>query len=234
MALLDIENLSAFYGMARSLHEVSLKVEEGAIVGIIGPNGAGKSTLLDSIMGLTETKGSIRLSGEELTSNTSAKNVSLGIAYAPERAHLFPFMSVRDNLLTGTFTARNDIETRLEIAHDLFPFLNERRDQETATLSGGERQMVSLGRALMTDPKLLLVDEPTIGLAPKVCADIADVLKRLNRELGLTILIAEQNVNFAMTLAEHLYVLETGEIRMGGTVDDVQADADLNKAYFGH
>ncbi|MGI9487271.1 MAG: ATP-binding cassette domain-containing protein, partial [Geminicoccaceae bacterium] len=115
-----------------------------------------------------------------------------------------------------------------------FPVLQERRDQETATLSGGERQMVSLGRALMTDPKLLLVDEPTIGLAPKVCADIADVLKRLNKELGLTILIAEQNVNFAMTLAEQLYVLETGEIRMGGTVAELQADADLNKAYFGH
>ena len=234
MALLSIEKLSAYYGMARSLHDVSLEVEEGAIVGIIGPNGAGKSTLLDSIMGLTETKGSIRLNGEELTTNTAAQNVSLGIAYAPERAHLFPFMSVQDNLLTGAYTARENIEQRLETAHRLFPVLNERRDQETATLSGGERQMVSLGRALMTDPKLLLVDEPTIGLAPKVCADIADVLKRLNQELGLTILIAEQNVNFAMTLAEHLYVLETGEIRMAGTVNQLKADADVNKAYFGH
>ncbi|MGI9450017.1 MAG: ABC transporter ATP-binding protein [Geminicoccaceae bacterium] len=234
MALLQIENLSAFYGMARSLHDVSIEVEEGAVVSIIGPNGAGKSTLLDSIMGLTETKGSIRLKGQELTARTAAENVALGIGYAPERAHLFPFMTVRDNLLTGTFTAREDVEKRLDIAHDLFPVLKERRDQETATLSGGERQMVSLGRALMADPKLLLVDEPTIGLAPKVCGDIADVLRRLNRELGLTILIAEQNVNFAMTLAEHLYVLEAGEIRMSGTVAELQADADLNKAYFGH
>ncbi len=234
MALLEIENLSAFYGMARSLNDVSLMVEEGAMVGIIGPNGAGKSTLLDSIMGLTETTGSIRLNGLELIGQPPSSVVRGGIGYAPERAHLFPFMSVRDNLLVGTFTARDDVEKRLEIAHDLFPILRERRDQETATLSGGERQMVSLGRALMTDPKLLLVDEPTIGLAPKVCADIADVLKRLNQELGLTILIAEQNVNFAMTLAEHLYVLETGEIRMAGTVAELQADDELNKAYFGH
>ncbi len=234
MALLSIEKLSAFYGMARSLHDVSINVEQGAIVGIIGPNGAGKSTLLDSVMGLTKTEGSIRLNGIELTDQPSSSIVSSGIGYAPERAHLFPFMTIRDNLLTGTFTARENVEKRLEIAHDLFPVLKERRDQETATLSGGERQMVSLGRALMTDPKLLLVDEPTIGLAPKVCADIADVLRRLNKELGLTILIAEQNVNFAMTLAERLYVLETGEIRMGGTVAELQADADLNKAYFGH
>ena len=240
MALLDIDNLSAFYGMARSLHEVSLEVEEGAIVGIIGPNGAGKSTLLDSIMGLAKTSGgltkisgSVRLGGDELTGRTPAEIVSRGIAYAPERAHLFPFMSVRDNLLTGAFTARDDIEARLATAHDLFPVLKERRNQEAATLSGGERQMVSLGRALMTDPKLLLVDEPTIGLAPKVCDDIADVLRRLNKELGLTILMAEQNVNFTMTLAERLYVLETGEIRMGGTVDELKADDELNRAYFG-
>ncbi len=233
MALLDIDKLSAFYGMARSLHDVSLSVEEGAIVGIIGPNGGGKSTLLDSIMGLTETTGSIRLDGQELTANSSGKNVALGIGYAPERAHLFPFMSVRDNLLVGAYSARDGIEERLATAHDLFPILKERADQETATLSGGERQMVSLGRALMTKPKLLLVDEPTIGLAPKVCADIAAALKRLNQELGLTILITEQNVNFAMTLAQHLHVLETGEIRMGGTVEALKADADLKRAYFG-
>ncbi|MGI9500217.1 MAG: ABC transporter ATP-binding protein, partial [Geminicoccaceae bacterium] len=194
MALLDIDKLSAFYGMARSLNDVSLTVGEGEIVGIIGPNGAGKSTLLDAIMGLTETAGSIRLKGEELTAGTAAQNVARGLAYAPERAHLFPFMSIRDNLLVGAYKARGDIEAQLEIAHGLFPILEERRDQETATLSGGERQMVSLGRALMTNPKLLLVDEPTIGLAPRICLDIAEALKRLNRDFGLTILIAEQNV----------------------------------------
>ena len=233
MALLEVEKLSAYYGMAQSLHDVSLSVDEGKVVGIVGPNGAGKSTLFDSILGLTATRGSITLRGTELTGQTPSAIVSAGIGYAPERAHLFPFMSVRDNLLVGTHTAREEIEARFETTHDLFPVLKERRDQETATLSGGERQMVSLGRALMTKPKLLLVDEPTIGLAPKVCADIADVLKRLNTELGLTILIAEQNVNFAMTLAEHLYVLENGRIRMDGTVEQLKANTEINRAYFG-
>jgi branched-chain amino acid transport system ATP-binding protein len=233
MALLEIENLSAFYGMARSLNKVSLSVNEGEIVGIIGPNGAGKSTLFDSIMGLTKTTGSIRLNGTELTSLGPAEIVRLGIGYAPERAHLFPFMSVRDNLLVGAYTSRDNIEQNLSLVHGLFPVLMERRNQETSTQSGGERQMASLGRALMTGPKLLLVDEPTIGLAPKICRDIATALRKLNAETGLTIVITEQNVNFAMTLASYLHVLETGEIRTRGTVAELQSDEELNKAYFG-
>ena len=233
MPLLEIENLYAFYGMAQSLHGVSLSVEEGDIIGIIGPNGAGKSTLLDSIMGLTRTTGSVRLAGSELTEMNTAQIVDRGVGYAPERAHLFPFMSVQDNLLVGAYTARPDIQKNLELVHDLFPVLKERHAQETSTQSGGERQMVSLGRALMTSPKLLLVDEPTIGLAPKVCADIAEALKRLNAEIGLTIVITEQNVNFAMSLAQNLHVLETGEIRMSGSAAKLKSDPELNKAYFG-
>lgn len=233
MALLEIENLNAFYGMAQSLHDVSLSVEEGEIVGIIGPNGAGKSTLFDSIMGMTTTTGSIRLNGTELTRMQPAAIVNLGIGYAPERAHLFPYMSVRDNLLVGAYTSRDQIEKNLDLVHSLFPVLMERRNQETSTQSGGERQMASLGRALMTSPMLLLVDEPTIGLAPKVCLDIAAALRKLNAETGLTIVITEQNVNFAMTLAKYLHVLETGEIRTRGTVDELKTDEELNKAYFG-
>jgi branched-chain amino acid transport system ATP-binding protein len=233
MALLEIESLSAFYGMARSLHDVSMSVNEGEIVGIIGPNGAGKSTLFDSIMGMTKTTGSIRLNGAELTKMQPADIVSLGVGYAPERAHLFPYMSVRDNLLVGAYTARGEIEKNLELVHGLFPVLLERRNQETTTQSGGERQMVSLGRALMTSPKVLLVDEPTIGLAPKICNDIAAALRKLNEETGMTIVITEQNVNFAMTLANYLHVLETGEIRTRGTVAELQSDEELNKAYFG-
>jgi branched-chain amino acid transport system ATP-binding protein len=231
--LLEIENLSAFYGRAQSLHEVSLAADKGDIVGIIGPNGAGKSTLLDSIMGLTQMTGSIRLNGRELGSCATKEIVRLGIGYAPERAHLFPYMSVEDNLLVGAYTARADIAKNMRLVCSLFPRLQERRHQETSTQSGGERQMVSLGRALMASPKLLLVDEPTIGLAPKVCLDIAAALKRLNEEVGLTILIAEQNVNFAMSLAKRLYVIETGAIRMTGTVNELQSDPSLNKAYFG-
>ncbi len=233
MALLEIENLSAFYGMARSLNKVSLSVDEGEIVGIIGPNGAGKSTLFDSIMGMTKTTGSIRLNGTELTAMAPGDIVRLGVGYAPERAHLFPYMSVRDNLLVGAYTARGDIDANLKLVHDLFPVLLERRNQETSTQSGGERQMCSLGRALMTSPKVLLVDEPTIGLAPKICNDIAAALRKLNKETGLTIVITEQNVNFAMTLAGYLHVLETGEIRTRGTVRELQSDEELNRAYFG-
>lgn len=234
MALLEIEDLYAFYGMAQSLHGVSLSIEEGSIVGIVGPNGAGKSTLMDSIMGLTRTKGSIRLGGKELTSRPPSEIVAAGVGYAPERAHLFPFMSVRDNLLVGGYTARGDIERNLELVHDLFPVLRERWRQETKTQSGGERQMVSLGRALMTSPRLLMVDEPTIGLAPRICTDIAAALRKLNAQTGLTILIAEQNVNFAMSLASHVHVLETGAIRTQGSVEALRSDPELSRAYFGH
>lgn len=233
MALLEIENLCAFYGMAQALHGVSLKVEKGDIVGIIGPNGAGKSTLLDSIMGLTRTTGSIRLDGRDLEKASTVDIVRLGVGYAPERAHLFPFMTVSDNLLVGAYTARADIARNLELVHDLFPVLKERSRQETCTQSGGERQMVSLGRALMTSPTLLLVDEPTIGLAPKICLGIAAALKRLNEDAGLTIVITEQNVNFAMSLATHLHVIEAGTIRMNGTVQELKSDPELSRAYFG-
>ncbi|MEM1161280.1 MAG: ABC transporter ATP-binding protein [Pseudomonadota bacterium] len=234
MSLLTVENLSAFYGAAQALHGISLTVAEGEIVAAIGANGAGKSTLFDSIMGLTRTTGSIRLDGADLTGRSTAQIVQSGVGYAPERAHLFPYMSVKDNLLVGAYTARQDIDRNLDLVHKLFPRLEERTGQETATQSGGERQMVSVGRALMTSPRLLLVDEPTIGLAPKVCTDIADSLRRLNLETGLTILIAEQNVNFALTLAQKVHVLETGRIATSGTPDELAANPAVAEAYFGH
>lgn len=233
-AMLEIENLSAFYGKAQALRDVSLSVAEGEIVGVIGANGAGKSTLLDSVMGMTRTTGAIRLAGEDITGMKTAEIVKRGVGYAPERANLFPYMSVRDNLLVGAYTARDDIAKNMKMVHDLFPRLAERESQETSTQSGGERQMVSVGRALMTSPKLLIVDEPTIGLAPKVCVEIAAVLRKLNKDYGVTIVITEQNVNFALTLAERLHVLETGEVRMSGTVEELRANPALTEAYFGH
>lgn len=232
--MLEIDRLSAFYGKAQALRDVSFSVAEGEIVGVIGANGAGKSTLLDSIMGLTKTTGAIRLSGAEIAGLSTAEIVRRGVGYAPERANLFPHMSVRDNLLVGAFTARDDIARNLDMVHQLFPRLEEREGQETSTQSGGERQMVSVGRALMTSPKLLLIDEPTIGLAPKVCLEIAEVIRRLNREFGLTVLITEQNVNFALTLAERLLVLETGAVAKSGSVEELSADPTLTEAYFGH
>ena len=232
--LLQIDTLSAFYGKAQALFDVSLGVPQGQIIALIGANGAGKSTLMDSVMGLTRTSGSIRFQHSELTRLGPAQIVQAGVGYAPERAHLFPYMSVRDNLLVGAYTARDGIERNLDLVHRLFPRLQERSGQETATQSGGERQMVSVGRALMTAPKLLMVDEPTIGLAPKVCDDIAEALRRLNTETGLTILISEQNVNFALTLADRIHVLETGRIVTSGTAAELADNPAIAAAYFGH
>jgi len=231
--ILEIENLSAHYGRARALHNVSLSLEEGAIHGIIGSNGAGKSTLFDSLMGMVDVSGVVRFDGNSIVGLDTPQVIKAGIGYAPERAHLFPFMSVEENLLVGAYTAKNQIEENLAIVHDLFPVLKERRKQETHTQSGGERQMVSLGRALMGSPRLLLVDEPTIGLAPRVCSEIAAALTRLNREFGMTILMAEQNVNFTLSMANQLDVLETGEIKMSGPTAELINDASLRDAYFG-
>jgi len=234
MSFLNVENLSAFYGKAQALTDVNLHVERGEIIAIVGANGAGKSTLLDSIMGLTKTKGAIKLDALDISGLSSAEIVKVGVGYAPERFNLFPYMTVYDNLMVGAYTARDDIARNIDIVHKLFPRLEEREAQETSTQSGGERQMVSLGRALMTSPRLLLVDEPTIGLAPKVCLEIADALRRMRNEFGTTIVITEQNANFAMTLAERLYVLEAGQIKVGGTVDELRDDPKLTEAYFGH
>lgn len=233
MPLLEIENLSAFYGKAQALYELSFAVEEGSIIALVGANGAGKSTLLDSIMGLTRVSGAIRLDGKSITAAKPRQIVEQGVGYAPERFNLFPYMSVRDNLLVGAYTARGDIERNLAMVHKLFPRLEERENQETASQSGGERQMVSLGRALMSSPRLLLVDEPTIGLAPKVCLETAEVLKRLRDDFALTVVITEQNANFALNLAEHVHILENGRLVASGSSRELADDERLAAAYFG-
>ena len=233
MPLLELRNLSAFYGKAQALSNVSLHVDPGETIAIVGANGAGKSTLLDSIMGLVRNTGEILLDGQIVTGKKSTHMVRQGIGYAPERFNLFPHMSVRDNLMVGAFTARDDIERNLDAVHKLFPRLAEREDQETSTQSGGERQMVSLGRAMMTSPRILLVDEPTIGLAPKVCLEIAEVLRRLSAEMGLTVIVTEQNANFALSLAQRLYVLESGHVTASGTAEELSKDDTLAKSYFG-
>ena len=233
MTIVKVNNLSAFYGKAQALTDVSLEVNKGEIIAIVGANGAGKSTLLDSIMGLVDTRGEIIVHGEDLSDKKTRVRVEQGIGYAPERFNLFPYMTVKENLLVGAYTARQDIESNLDAVHRLFPRLAERENQETATQSGGERQMVSLGRAMMSSPKILLVDEPTIGLAPKVCLEIAAVLRRLSEEMGLTVIVTEQNANFALSLAERLYVLESGRITASGTSEELSRDDSLAKSYFG-
>ena len=234
MVVLKVNRLSAFYGKAKALSNISFSVNEGETIAIVGANGAGKSTLFDSIMGLAKSTGDIQLWGEDISNFKPAEIVQRGVGYAPERFNLFPHMTVRDNLLIGAFTARNDVESNLRIVHQLFPRLREREAQETSTQSGGERQMVSLGRALMTSPRLLLIDEPTIGLAPKICAEIAEILRKLSSEMGITVLIAEQNANFALSLAQRLYVLESGEISVEGTTEELSSDEKLTRSYFGN
>ena len=233
MSYLKIQSLNAFYGKAQALSDVSLSVEKGEIIAIVGANGAGKSTLLDSIMGMVRQTGRIDFNGQDISGRATYHMVKSGIGYAPERFNLFPYMSVKDNLLVGAFTAKENTNASLAQVYSLFPRLAERETQETATQSGGERQMVSLGRAIMSSPTLLLVDEPTIGLAPKVCQEIAVSLRRMRDDFGLTVVITEQNANFAMTLAERIYVLEAGKMQIEGTVDELRQDNRLIEAYFG-
>ena len=233
MPFLEVKDLEVFYGKACSLHKVSLAVEKGSIIGIIGPNGAGKSTLLDSIIGLTDCHGQITFNGTDLRKLPSTEIVRQGIAYAPEARNLFSYMGVRDNLLIGSYRARQYKEKNLQLVYELFPILEKRRNQEAKTLSGGEQQMLYLGRALMSNPKLLLVDEPTIGLAPLVCKEIAEVLKNLNQEKGITIVITEQNVNFALTLSEEIYLLETGRMKMKGKPEELKQEKYIQETYFG-
>ena len=233
MALLEVKELCVYYGKACSLRDVSLSVEKGEVVGIIGPNGAGKSTLLDSVIGLTDRRGQIFFDGIDLKNLSPTDVIRKGIGYAPEARNLFPFMVVRENLLIGAYRAKESKEKNLRMVFELFPILEKRQNQEAKTLSGGEQQMLSLGRALMTDPKLLLVDEPTIGLAPLVCSEIAEVLRELKENRGMTIVITEQNVNFALTLAEEIYLLETGHIKMKGKPEELKQESYIQETYFG-
>ena len=232
-AMLEIENLNVMYGMARSLRGVSLSVDPGRAIAVVGPVGAGKSTLLDAVFGLNTSTGKIEFEGQDLRRIAPQKIVRLGIGYAPERGNLFTQMNVRDNLLTGAYVSRQNIDKNLELVFNLFPVLKERQRQEAGTQSGGERQMLSLGRALMTNPRLLLVDEPTIGLSPKICIDIAQALRQLNQDHGLTLVIAEQNANFALSLSEYIYLLETGKFTRSGTPDELLQEDLIRESYFG-
>ena len=233
MTFLEVNDPAVYYGKACSLRQVAVSVEKGAAVGIIGPNGAGKSTLLDSIIGLTDHRGQIFFDGTDLMPLSSAEIVRLGIGYAPERRNLFPFMNIKENLLVGAYRARKEMENNLKMVYELFPILSKRQSQESRTLSGGELQMLSLGRAVMSSPRLLMVDEPTLGLAPLVCKEIAKVLTGLRERNKITILITEQNVNFALRLSEEIYLLETGRVRMKGNPEELKEETYIKETYFG-
>ncbi len=225
--MLKVEDLNAFYDKAQILRNVNLKVGRGEVVAVLGPNGAGKTTLLKSICGLVRTEGRIIFAGKDITKLKTHERIRLGISICPEGRRLFPNMTVEDNLRLGALL--EECEDRLRYVYNLFPRLKERRNQLVKTMSGGEQQMVAIGRALMSNPKLMLLDEPSMGLAPIVVESIAEALKRIKEELGISILIVEQNISLAFEVADRAYVLVKGEIVKEGSIEEMQG---LEKEYF--
>ncbi|MEB3861038.1 MAG: ABC transporter ATP-binding protein [Desulfurococcales archaeon] len=234
--LLRVEGLESGYGEMQVLWGVSLKVQRGSLVVILGPNGAGKTTTLRSIMGIIRPwRGSITFDGEDVTKLPPHKKVPRGLVLVPEGRHLFPDLTVEENLLMGAYTrvGKEDLSDTLELVYSLFPRLKERRSQKAGTMSGGEQQMLAIGRALMAKPKLLMLDEPSQGLAPKIVGDILETLVRLREEQGLTILLVEQNIAQSLKIADYAYVLEQGRVVLEGTSSELLEKEDLVKAYLG-
>ncbi|WP_295736465.1 ABC transporter ATP-binding protein [uncultured Oscillibacter sp.] len=233
--MLKIENLSVSYGGIQALRGISLEVPDGKIVTLIGANGAGKSTTLRTVTGLVKaSSGSIRWNGEELLGKSIDKIVGAGIAMSPEGRRVFADMSVLENLRIGAYL-RNDkagVEEDIQWVYRLFPRLEERSWQLAGTLSGGEQQMLAVGRALMSRPKLMMLDEPSLGLAPLVVQDIFSIIREINRQ-GVTVLLIEQNANMALKIADLAYVLETGNITMSGTGAELLANEKVREAYLG-
>ncbi len=236
MALLEIENLHVYYGAIHALQGISLKVEEGEIVTLIGANGAGKTTTLKTISGLLRPReGTIRYQDKDLTAFPPHKIVEMGIVHVPEGRRVFARMTVMENLEMGAYlrTDKDGIEKDLKLVFDLFPRLEERKNQLAGTLSGGEQQMLAIGRALMSKPKVLLMDEPSMGLAPILVEEIFDTIKELNEREGLTILLVEQNALMALSIAHRGYVIETGNIKLEGTAEELAGNPEVKAAYLG-
>ena len=234
--MLSLVDVSAGYGSFRALFGVSLEVAAGETVGVIGPNGAGKTTLMRVISGLVAAfGGGISLDGRSILGIPAHRIVARGIAHVPENRRLFPKLSVEDNLRIGAFVpkARAHFAEQLAWVYELFPRLQERRAQPAGTLSGGEQQMCAIGRALMSDPKLLLLDEPSAGLAPVVVQQVFELVKRIRASGGLTVLIVEQNVQQVLRVVDRAYLLEAGTIRASGRSDEMLASDTIREAYLG-
>ena len=231
--MLRIEGLNASYRGLKALQGVSLHVGRGQIVAVVGANGAGKTTLLKSVAGLVATEGSIVFDGAELRGRKAHLITRAGIGLVPEGRRLFPRLSVGENLRLGAYAITGpDRFKPLELVFSLFPRLQERLDQRAETLSGGEQQMLAIGRALMTQPRLLMLDEPSQGIMPKLVDDIFAAIQRI-RDLGLTVLLVEQRLAEALEIADHAYVLQTGRVVMSGKASDIAGDAAVRKAYLG-
>jgi branched-chain amino acid transport system ATP-binding protein len=234
MALLEVDEIHTFYGNIEALKGISLTVDEGEIVTLIGSNGAGKSTTLRSISGLTPPRtGSIRFNGREISRMPPQDIVRLGISQSPEARRCFQRMTVRENLDMGAYLRRDDaIGDDLERVYELFPRLKERERQKAGTMSGGEQQMLAIGRALMARPKLLLLDEPSMGIAPILVDRIYETIVEINRQ-GTTILLVEQNANYALGVSTRGYVLETGKVALTDASDALRTNPDVQRAYLG-
>jgi branched-chain amino acid transport system ATP-binding protein len=234
MALLEVEDIHTYYGNIEALKGITLEVEEGEIVTLIGSNGAGKSTTLRSISGLNPPReGSIRFEGEEIAETAPQDIVRLGISQSPEGRHVFQRMTVRENLDLGAYLRRDGrIDEDLERVYGLFPRLKERERQKAGTMSGGEQQMLAIGRALMAEPKLLLLDEPSMGIAPILVERIYETIAQINSQ-GTTILLVEQNANYALDVSKRCYVLETGTVALADESAALRENSEVQRAYLG-
>ena len=236
--MLKIQSLSAFYGNIQALRGISLHVDDGEIVTLLGANGAGKTTLLNTICGLvTSRKGEISFHNDDIVGLSPEKIVKLGISQVPEGRQLFGALTVIDNLILGSYLhyrkEKKNIHKNLESIFEIFPILRERQKQYSGTLSGGEQQMLAIGRALMSKPRLLLLDEPSMGLAPKIVSEIFRVVKQLRSEQNTNILLVEQNAHVALNVADRGYILETGRIVLQGTTEELLENKEIKRAYLG-
>ena len=235
MAMLTVENLNVYYGMIHALKNVSFHVEEGEIVALIGANGAGKTTTLQTVSGMLQAKsGSVHFENQDITKMPSHRIVQLGISHVPEGRRMFANLTVYENLRMGAYTRKDkkEIEESLARVYERFPRLKERTRQLAGTLSGGEQQMLAMGRALMSNPRLLLLDEPSMGLSPLLVSEIFDIIESISKQ-GVTILLVEQNAKKALSIADRGYVLETGKIVMEDSAQALLNNEDIKKAYLG-
>ena len=234
--LLEVRALEAFYGATQALFGIDFDLEEGGITALLGANGAGKTTTLRALCQAVKTRGSIRFDGKPIEGRATEDVVRLGVAHVPDGRGTFAALSVEDNLRLGAYTRRDKAAAAadMERTYQRFPRLKERRHQQAGTLSGGEQQMLAISRALMLKPRLLLLDEPSFGLAPLIVAEIFDILGEINREEKVSMLLVEQNASLALELASHAYLLETGRVALSGPSEDIRRDEAVRKAYLGY
>ena len=235
MAMLEVKNLEVYYGVIQAIKGISFEVNEGEVIALIGANGAGKTTILHTVTGLIAPKaGQIFFEGQDITKIPAHKIVSMGMAHVPEGRRVFAQLSVYDNLKMGAYTRKdkNEIEESLEMVYKRFPRLEERKNQMAGTLSGGEQQMLAMGRALMSKPKIILMDEPSMGLSPIFVNEIFDIIQEVSAG-GTTVLLVEQNAKKALSIADRAYVLETGNITLDGDAKVLMNDDSIKKAYLG-